>query len=203
MSSTDSEGCRNCEPHGRLPNFPRKTVRSAGGNETVQVKSHPVLTCRKQRASPCVQFGLKARTGFVTVQARIIMKRALAVLGIAFMATAAGQVLAEAFGPVTYDAKSDELVVTILYSGTNPDHTFWLAWNKCIKHPDGTTDVQAEVVDRQGRDAVSQEFKKTVRLSLSGLVCRPARVTLHSWPNSFTTVQIPASPSHQNDKNVP
>src|ERR1700722_10909771 len=114
------------------------------------------------------------------VQARTLMKRTLAVLwGVATMVTEADLVLAEAFGPVTYDAKSDELVVTILYSGTNPDHTFWLAWNKCITHPDGTTDVQAEVVDRQGRDAVSQEFKKTVRLSLSGLSCRPATVTLH------------------------
>jgi hypothetical protein len=105
-----------------------------------------------------------------------------------------GLASAEAFGPVTYDAKSDELVVTITYSGTNPDHTFSLAWNRCTTHPDGTTDVQAEVIDSQARDAVSRDFTKTVRLSLAGLSCRPATVTLHSWPNSFTTVRVPKHP---------
>lgn len=104
---------------------------------------------------------------------------------------AVGLASAEVFGPVAYDAKSDELVVTITYSGTNPDHIFSLAWNRCTTHPDGTTDVQAEVIDSQARDAVSRDFTKTVRLSLVGLICRPATVTLHSWPNSFTTVQVP------------
>lgn len=108
---------------------------------------------------------------------------------------AVGLASAEAFGPVTYDPKSDELIVTITYSGTNPDHTFSLAWNRCTTHPDGTTNVQAEVIDHQARDTVNRDFTKTVRLSLAGLSCRPATVTLHSWPNSFTTVQVPAAPT--------
>jgi hypothetical protein len=118
----------------------------------------------------------------------------IAILGAASL-VAAGQASAEAFGDVIYDANSDELVVTMLYSGTNPDHAFTLEWGKCTKHPDGTTDVTAEVIDSQARDAVSQEFKKTVRLSLAALTCRPATVTLHSWPSSFSSVPVPAAPS--------
>jgi hypothetical protein len=119
----------------------------------------------------------------------------IAIMAVAASVVAAGQASAEAFGDVAYDAKTDELVVTMLYSGTNPDHGFSLEWGKCTTHPDGSTDVTAEVIDSQGRDAVSQEFRKTVRLSLAGLACRPATVTLHSWPSAFISVQVPAAPS--------
>ena len=129
-------------------------------------------------------------------QSRAPVKRILiAILGAAASVIAAGQASADAFGDVTYDAKTDELVVTLLYSGTNPDHAFSLEWGRCMKHPDGTTDVTGEVIDSQARDAVSQEFQKTVRLSLAGLPCRPATVTLHSLPNARISVPVPAAPS--------
>jgi hypothetical protein len=101
---------------------------------------------------------------------------------------------AEAFGKVSYDAKTDELVVTILYSGTNADHEFSLQWADCVAHPDGTTDVTAELVDSQERDEARQDFKKTVRLSLAELRCRPARVTLRAAPHTFVSLQVPAAP---------
>ena len=124
------------------------------------------------------------------------MRRMLiSILAAAASVVAAGQAWAEAFGDASYDANSDALVVTMLYSGTNPDHEFSLQWGKCTKHPDGSMDVAAEVIDSQGRDAVSQEFKKTVRLSLAGLPCRPATVTLHSWPTAYIAVRVPAAPS--------
>jgi hypothetical protein len=123
------------------------------------------------------------------------MKRALiAILTVAASVVAAGFASAEAFGGVSYDAKTDELVVTMLYSGTNPDHVFSLKWDECTRHPDGTTDVTAEVIDSQERDAVSQEFKKTVRLSLQGLTCRPATVTLRAGPHTYISVRVPALP---------
>lgn len=52
---------------------------------------------------------------------------------------AVGLASAEVFGPVAYDAKRDELDVTITYGGANPDHIFSLAWNRCTTHPDGAT----------------------------------------------------------------
>lgn len=116
----------------------------------------------------------------------------IAILGVALVA--AGRASAEAFGAVTYDAKTDELVVTMLYSGTNSDHVFSLKWDECTKHPDGTNDVTAEVIDSQERDAASQDFKKTVHLSLEGLTCRPATVTLRAAPRTYISVRVPALP---------
>lgn len=65
---------------------------------------------------------------------------------------------AEAFGNALYDPAGDELVVTLFYSGTNPDHQFSLRWDRCIAHPDGSTDVTAQVVDNQERDEARQEY---------------------------------------------
>jgi hypothetical protein len=78
--------------------------------------------------------------------------------------------------------------------GTNSDHVFSLKWDECTKHPDGTTDVTAEVIDSQERDAASQDFKKTVHLSLEGLTCRPATVTLRAGPRTYLSVRVPALP---------
>jgi hypothetical protein len=118
-----------------------------------------------------------------------------AFLGVAASVVAAGRASAYAFDRVTYDAKTDQLVVTMLYSGTNPDHVFSLKWDECTKHPDGTADVTAEVIDDQERDAASQDFKKTVRLSLEGLICRPATVTLRAGRRTYISVRVPAAPS--------
>jgi hypothetical protein len=123
------------------------------------------------------------------------MKRILiGIVAVAASIFAAGPASAEAFGRVSYDPKTDELVVTMLYSGTNPDHDFSLQWGVCRTHPDGTTDVTAEVLDSQARDAARQDFKKTVRLSLEGLSCRPARVTLRAAPRNYYSLRIPAAP---------
>jgi hypothetical protein len=115
-------------------------------------------------------------------------------LGAAPIALIPISVWAEAFGEAVYDANSDELIVTMLYSGTNPDHKFSLQWDRCIAHPDGTKDVTAQVVDSQERDGVSQEFKKTVHFGLKDLPCRPARVTLRASPGTYLALQVPAAP---------
>jgi hypothetical protein len=102
---------------------------------------------------------------------------------------------AENFGRIYYDAAADQLVVTMLYSGTNPDHDFSLAWGECKMLPDGTTEIVADVVDSQFRDAAQQEFRKTVRLSLDGMMdCRPAKLTLRAAPRSYFSMSIPAAP---------
>ena len=102
--------------------------------------------------------------------------------------------LAEEFGNAIYDPKSDQIVVTIFYSGTNQNHDFTLAWDPCIRHPDGSNDVRAQLVDSQERDEARQEFNKRVHLSLQDAPCRPATVTLHSGPRTYVAVKVPAAP---------
>jgi hypothetical protein len=45
------------------------------------------------------------------------------------------------------------------------------------------------------RDAARQEFRKTVRLSLEGMMsCRPATLTLRAAPRNYFSLRIPAAP---------
>jgi hypothetical protein len=100
---------------------------------------------------------------------------------------------ADTFGRVRYDRKSDQLVVTMIYRGTNPNHKFSLNWGDC--EPDqsgGLPGVTAEVLDDQYKDPERQDFKKTVYFSLAGMPCpRPTSVTLRSAPRFFYTLTIP------------
>ncbi len=121
-------------------------------------------------------------------------RRYVAMLGAASV-LGLSNALAENFATVAYDPKTDQVVVTMLYRGTNPDHDFSLQWDECKTLPDGSNEVAAEVIDSQALDAAQQDFKKTVSLSLDGLPCRPAKVTLRAAPRSYVVVRIPAAPS--------
>jgi len=97
------------------------------------------------------------------------------------------------FSNVHYDAGHDQLVVTVLYRGTNPDHAFSLQWGQCKEQQDGgMREITAEVIDNQWDDVASRDFKKTTKFSLENLQCRPARVTLRTAPRFYYTLQIPA-----------
>jgi hypothetical protein len=111
------------------------------------------------------------------------------------MATA-GPVLAAYFGPVHYDPKGDQLVVTLMYDGTKPDHHFSVHWGRCRKlnHPGQPAHViDAFVIDDQGNEVASKSFTKTIRVPLAALSCRPGRVVLIEGLDGFdeTTVEIP------------
>ncbi len=125
-------------------------------------------------------------------------RKTLGFLGAAAV-LATGGVWAENFGRVYYDAAADELVVTMLYSGTNPDHDFSLDWGECKTLPDGTTEIEAEVIDSQARDAARQDFRKTVHLGLDGMSCRPAKLTLRAAPRTYFSLRIPAAPSSRSN----
>jgi len=103
-------------------------------------------------------------------------------------------VQADNFSRVYYDAATDQLVVTMRYSGTNPDHTFSLQWGQC-KPPQGTDlpEVAVDVLDSQARDAARQDFKTTTRFNLANLPCRPAKLTLRTAPRFYFTLVIPAA----------
>jgi len=103
-----------------------------------------------------------------------------------------GSAAAEDFGRVAYDSTADQLVVTMLYRGTNPDHDFSLKWGECDTLPDGNSQVVAEVIDSQARDAARQDFRKTVRINLDGMTCRPAKLTLRAAPRTYYSLRIPA-----------
>jgi hypothetical protein len=102
-------------------------------------------------------------------------------------------VRADNFANVYYDARKDQLVVTMIYRGTNPDHTFSLKWGQCKESGGGGAhEIVAEVLDSQWQDPETQDFKKTTRFSLNNLQCRPAKLTLRTAPRFYYTLQIPA-----------
>jgi hypothetical protein len=100
---------------------------------------------------------------------------------------------ADTFGRVYYDKNSGELVVTMHYRGTNPNHHFSLQWGSCQTDPSSNLlSVDVDILDDQFEDAAQQSFKKTTRFSLTGLPCaRPVSVTLRSAPRFRYTIAIP------------
>src|SRR5579863_8323764 len=107
-------------------------------------------------------------------------------------------VRADNFANAYYDARRDQIVVTMTYRGTNPDHTFSLKWGQCKEPADGSArEIVAEVLDSQWQDAATQNFKKTTRFSLADMQCRPAKLTLRTAPRFLYTLQIPARASAQ------
>jgi hypothetical protein len=100
--------------------------------------------------------------------------------------------MADAFGGAYYDPATDSLVVTVLYSGTNPDHAFTLKWGSCGA-PDtrGMSGLSADMLDQQWQDAALHDYSETIHFGLAGLPCRPAEITLHTAPRFFYTVFVP------------
>jgi hypothetical protein len=100
---------------------------------------------------------------------------------------------AAAFLDAIYDASADELLVTLTYRGTNPDHNLHLEWGECQERPPGGAhEIAARVLDDQWNDRAREEFTKPVRFSLADLRCRPAVVTLLTEPHFSITVHVPA-----------
>jgi hypothetical protein len=100
---------------------------------------------------------------------------------------------ADNFAKIHYDRRADELVVTMSYRGTNPNHNFTLKWGECLTdQSEKWQSVTVEVLDDQFDDRAQQSYKTTTRFSLSELPCsRPASVTLRTAPRFFYTLTIP------------
>jgi hypothetical protein len=118
----------------------------------------------------------------------------LQVAALLVMATVTAAVMADEFGPVHYDPKSDQLIVTIIYVGTNPDHHFSIQWGQCRNldepgHPGEPGvpphEIIVSILDDQGNDAARTSYTKIVRVPLATLSCRPAKVTLWTTPAFF------------------
>jgi hypothetical protein len=111
----------------------------------------------------------------------------------ALAAVAAPPLPADTFSSAHYDPTTNELVVTMVYRGTNPDHQFSVQWGACqTMGDDGSShQIVAQVLDSQWDDAAQQTFTRTLRFSLAALNCRPATVTLRTAPRFEYTLQIP------------
>jgi hypothetical protein len=100
---------------------------------------------------------------------------------------------ADNFSRVYYDASTDELVVRMIYRGTNPDHAFSLQWGPCKTTPDGVpSEIVAEVLDSQWQDKAQRDYRKTFRVKLADVSCRPSKLTLRTAPRFYYTLLIPA-----------
>ena|SRR5579872_5620924 len=120
---------------------------------------------------------------------RVLCRPVLAV-GASLIATGAH---ADNFGRVRYDAQAGQLVVTMIYRGSNPNHAFSFKWGKCrASQADGLPGVTLEVLDDQFNDPARQDYRKTVRFGLAELPCpRPVSITLTTAPRFFYTLTIP------------
>lgn len=90
-----------------------------------------------------------------------------------------------------YDRVRDELVVDIVYRGTNPDHGFTLQWGECSSGPPYEASVR--LIDTHGRDLAREEYRVRERFSLAGLQCRPATVTVRLGRGALASVRVPAA----------
>jgi len=99
----------------------------------------------------------------------------------------------DSFARAYYDSRTDQLVVGMIYGGTNAQHAFTIRWGQC-QDVGGSNwhDLAAEVLDSQWQDQAVRSYEETVRFSLAGIPCRPARVTLRTAPRFISTVVIPA-----------
>ncbi len=100
---------------------------------------------------------------------------------------------ADNFAAVRFDKKTDQVVVTMSYRGTNPRHKFSLKWGECrINESGGLPGVTAEVLDDQWEDAEEKDYRSTARFGLSGMPCsRPVNITLRTAPRFLYTLTIP------------
>jgi hypothetical protein len=99
---------------------------------------------------------------------------------------------ADSFSNAYYDAGADQLVVSMTYGGTNPNHTFNLQWGQCQSvNGSDRHEVAGQVLDSQWQDQALHPYQKTVRFSLADIPCRPAKVTLRTAPRFIYTVLIP------------
>ena len=99
---------------------------------------------------------------------------------------------AASFSSVGFDPGRNELIVTMTYDGSNPDHQFTVQWGTCRKlGDDGNHQIVANLLDNQWDDIAQQTFTTIVHVSLAKVNCHPALVTLRTAPKYEYNVQIP------------
>jgi hypothetical protein len=101
---------------------------------------------------------------------------------------------ADNFGPSYYDSAANELVVTMLYGGTNPNHKFKLKWGACQFDESGRRMplANAEILDDEFNDTERQQYTIVKRFSMADMPCpRPANVSVSTAPGFSFDLVIP------------
>lgn len=93
-----------------------------------------------------------------------------------------------------YDAAKDQLLMTIAYRGTNPDHKFSVQWDECKRLDDERSQILGLLIDSQPDDLARQNFTTPFKIDLRDFPCRPAKVTIRTSAGFFSSVEIPAAP---------
>jgi hypothetical protein len=117
----------------------------------------------------------------------------LCALGVVCLFGSVRTATADSFRGIYYDHARNQLVVTMAYQGTNPNHVFTLQWGACRPSDSGSMRmVDADVLDDQFEDAARQDFEAIARFSLADMPCpRPVLLTLYTAPRRWVTLVIP------------
>lgn len=122
-------------------------------------------------------------------------RRCFLIVVAAAMTTASAAVMAATFGPVRYDPNGDQLMVTMIYDGTKPDHHFSIYWDTCRKDDQPVRQtIGINILDEDYNDAATTTYTEALKVPLATLSCRPATVVLWTPPSSTESVDIPARP---------
>jgi len=97
---------------------------------------------------------------------------------------------ADNFQRAFYDPNTDELVIVVLYRGTNPDHQFSLKWGPCVDRGGSRREIVAELLDQQYQDPARKDTRNSAH-ELGGMDCRPLR-DAEDRPRFYYTLMIPA-----------
>ena len=120
----------------------------------------------------------------------------LPVITLALTIAAAAVAKADTFGAVHYDARTNQILVTVHYWGTNPNHHFSIQWGRCRKlrghlHGPAPRAIDLGILDEQGNDAAKKRYTELIKVSLAGMPCRPATVNLWTSPNQSRSIAVP------------
>jgi len=111
----------------------------------------------------------------------------------AALALSAGPAVAADLVGASYDASDDTIVVTVAYQGMTGSHRFSVTWDACDTSGGSPAQVAGRLTDTLGNEPGEKPFQVTSRLSLAGLACRPAQVTLRLGKVSHKQVFVPAT----------
>jgi hypothetical protein len=95
---------------------------------------------------------------------------------------------------MSYEEKTDELLLKVAYRGTHDKHTFSLDWDECHDYAfvDAKYQTMANLVDSEPNDKAETEFTQNLRFSLAGIQCRPVKLTIRTSPGFNRTLVVPA-----------
>ena len=120
------------------------------------------------------------------------IKRLAGVIAIAVMGTSAATASATNLLDLAHDADTDTLVLEVAYRGSHGDHPFSPDWGECKDYAFGTPhQIGAQLVDREFDDSGPTEFKQTLKFSLTGLECRPSKLTIRTSSGAYRTILVP------------